>query len=135
MALLDTRSTEDLTDEALAALGAKFETASAGEIVAWAVERFHPQLCLTASMTDAVLIDVAVAVEPAIEVVFIDTGYHFTETMETLEKVRAPLRAQPADNDRPALRGAVVAVQTPSTAAARPRSSSSSVPSSASWPG
>jgi len=39
-------------------------------------------------MTDAVLIDVAVAVEPAIEVVFIDTGYHFTETMETLEKVR-----------------------------------------------
>jgi phosphoadenosine phosphosulfate reductase len=88
VAVLDTRSTEDLTDEALAALGAKFETASAAEIVAWTVERFHPQMCLTASMTDAVLIDVAVAVEPAIEVVFIDTGYHFTETMDTLEKVR-----------------------------------------------
>ena len=39
-------------------------------------------------MTDAVLIDLAVAVEPSIEVVFIDTGYHFPETLETVEMVR-----------------------------------------------
>ena len=88
MTLLDVPSTDDLTDEALAELNAKFETASAGEIVEWAVDRFHPLMCLTASMTDAVLIDVAAAVEPSIEVVFIDTGYHFPETLETLERVR-----------------------------------------------
>ena len=39
-------------------------------------------------MTDAVLIDLATKVYPAIEVVFIDTGYHFPETLETVEEVR-----------------------------------------------
>ena len=39
-------------------------------------------------MTDAVLIDLATKVFPAIEVVFIDTGYHFPETLETVERVR-----------------------------------------------
>jgi phosphoadenosine phosphosulfate reductase len=39
-------------------------------------------------MTDAVLIDLAVRVEPSIEVMFIDTGYHFPETLQTLELVR-----------------------------------------------
>ncbi|HMK97983.1 MAG TPA: phosphoadenylyl-sulfate reductase [Acidimicrobiales bacterium] len=88
MTLLHVPSTDDLTDEALAELNAEFERSSAGEVVEWAVERFHPQMCLTASMTDAVLIDVATKVEPAVEVVFIDTGYHFPETLETLELVR-----------------------------------------------
>jgi phosphoadenosine phosphosulfate reductase len=45
-------------------------------------------MCLSASMTDAVLIDLAVRVEPSIEVVFIDTRYHFPETLETVERVR-----------------------------------------------
>jgi len=88
VALINVPNTDDLTDEVLAGLNEKFETMSAGEIVKWAVERFYPWLCLTASMTDAVLIDVAVAVEPSIEVVFIDTGYHFPETLATLEHVR-----------------------------------------------
>ncbi|HET9690715.1 MAG TPA: phosphoadenylyl-sulfate reductase [Acidimicrobiales bacterium] len=65
-----------------------FEKAPAGAVIEWAVEQFHPHLCLTASMTDAVLIDLAVSVEPSIEVVFIDTGYHFPETLETVEVVR-----------------------------------------------
>ena len=39
-------------------------------------------------MTDAVLIDLAHRVHPAIEVVFIDTGYHFPETLDTVEAVR-----------------------------------------------
>ncbi len=36
-------------------------------------------------MTDAVLIDLATKVAPAIEVVFIDTGYHFPRRSETVE--------------------------------------------------
>jgi phosphoadenosine phosphosulfate reductase len=88
MALLDVPGTGPLTDEALAELSAEFERASASEVVEWAVGQFHPQLCLTASMTDAVLIDIAARVEPSIEVVFIDTGYHFPETLATLEEVR-----------------------------------------------
>src|ERR1700738_4819088 len=78
----------DLTNEELAELNGRLETEPAGAIIRWAVDSFHPHLCLTASMTDAVLIDLAVAVEPSIEVVFIDTGYHFPETFETVEMVR-----------------------------------------------
>lgn len=70
------------------ALDASFADAPADEVVAWAVEVFGSRLALTASMTDAVLIDLAVRVDPAIEVVFIDTGYHFPETLETVERVR-----------------------------------------------
>jgi phosphoadenosine phosphosulfate reductase len=39
-------------------------------------------------MNDAVLIDLATKVHPGIEVVFIDTGYHFPETLQTVETVR-----------------------------------------------
>jgi phosphoadenosine phosphosulfate reductase len=78
----------DMTDADLAALSEKFEHMPAAGIIEWAVEAFHPHLCLTASMTDAVLIDLAVQVEPSIEVVFIDTGYHFPETLATVEEVR-----------------------------------------------
>ncbi|MDQ1393602.1 MAG: phosphoadenosine phosphosulfate reductase, partial [Acidimicrobiaceae bacterium] len=80
--------TSDLTTAELAEIAARFETASASSVIRWAVDNFHPHLCLTASMTDAVLIDLAVKVEPSIEVVFIDTGYHFPETLETVEVVR-----------------------------------------------
>jgi phosphoadenosine phosphosulfate reductase len=98
--------TAPLSQEDLAELDRRFEDEVAQAIVAWAVDTFHPRLCLTASMTDAVLIDLAVAVEPSVEVVFIDTGYHFPETLETAEAVRrrygANLRVMgpPADAPR-----------------------------------
>ena len=76
------------SDGDLAELNREFEDLPAAKIIQWAVDAFAPHLCLTASMTDAVLIDLAVKVEPGIEVVFIDTGYHFPETLETVERVR-----------------------------------------------
>lgn len=78
----------DLSDADLARLNQEFESWSATRIIRWAVERFSPHLAMSASMTDAVLIDLAHKVDPAIEVVFIDTGYHFPETLETVEVVR-----------------------------------------------
>lgn len=85
MTLLDVPS---FTDEELAELNRELERWPASKIIRWAVDRFAPHLALTASMNDAVLIDLAVKVHPAIEVVFIDTGYHFPETLETVERVR-----------------------------------------------
>ena len=78
----------DLTDAELARISAGFETASPGRVISWAVEEFGTRLAVAASMTDAVLIDLATRVDPGIEVVFIDTGYHFPETLETVEAVR-----------------------------------------------
>ncbi len=85
---LTSLSAPDFSNDELAQLSRDFETWSAEEIIGWAVETFGPHLALTASMTDAVLIDLATKVYPAIEVVFIDTGYHFPETLETVERVR-----------------------------------------------
>jgi phosphoadenosine phosphosulfate reductase len=83
-----TDTTTDLSDVGLAQLNEEFEHATPSEIIGWAVDTFHPHLSLAASMTDAVLVDLAVKVEPSIEVTFIDTGYHFPETLETVERVR-----------------------------------------------
>jgi phosphoadenosine phosphosulfate reductase len=85
---LTPRDVPRFTDDELAALNEEFEKAPARKIIQWAVDTFSPYLCLSASMTDAVLIDVATKVDPAMEVVFIDTGYHFPETLETVEVVR-----------------------------------------------
>jgi phosphoadenosine phosphosulfate reductase len=64
------------------------ETAPAGLILAWGVERFGSGLVLASSFQDAVLIDIAVKVDPAIEVVFLDTGAHFPETLDYVETIR-----------------------------------------------
>jgi phosphoadenosine phosphosulfate reductase len=68
---------------------AAFETAPAGLVVAWAIDRFGPRMAMAASFQDAVLIDIAVAVDPTIEVVFLDTGSHFAETLEYVETIRS----------------------------------------------
>jgi phosphoadenosine phosphosulfate reductase len=81
-------SATEFTDDELAELDRSFERLPASAIISWAVDNFGPHLSLAASMTDAVLIDLTVKVAPAIEVVFIDTGYHFPETLETVEAVR-----------------------------------------------
>jgi len=88
LADLVTATAADLSDEELADRNREFERLPASKIIEWAVDLFSPHLCMTASMTDAVLVDLAVKVDPAIEVVFIDTGYHFPETLATMEEVR-----------------------------------------------
>ena len=82
------KTPDDFTDADLADLSVEFERLPATKIIQWAVDNFAPHLALTASMTDAVLIDLAVQVYPEIEVAFIDTGYHFPETLDTVETVR-----------------------------------------------
>jgi phosphoadenosine phosphosulfate reductase len=86
--LIERNTVPDFTDAELAAINRDFNSAPASKVIQWAVDTFSPHLCMTASMTDAVLIDLAVKIDPAIEVVFIDTGYHFPETLQTVEEVR-----------------------------------------------
>lgn len=75
--------------EELAELSRRFETAPASAVVTWAVERFGADLVLTSSFQDCVLIDVATSVAPDIEVVFLDTGFHFPETLSYVKEVAA----------------------------------------------
>lgn len=77
-----------LADE-LADAADRLETAPAGKVVEWAVDRFGKELVLAASFQDVVLVDLAVAADPGIEVVFLDTGAHFDETLRFVDEVRA----------------------------------------------
>ncbi|ADG88956.1 phosphoadenylyl-sulfate reductase [Thermobispora bispora] len=65
------------------------EEAPATEIIRWAAATFGDRLCLTSSMSDALLIDLVSRVKPGIEVLFVDTGYHFAETIGTRDAVQA----------------------------------------------
>lgn len=58
-------------------------------ILTWAIERFFPDMALACSMQDAVLVDLAWRIEPRIEVFFLETGFHFPETLETARAMRA----------------------------------------------
>ena len=70
-----------------AALNTDLTASSALSTLHWAQQEFGKELCLLSSMQDAVLIDLAMQVSPAIDIVFLDTGYHFSETWDTLSMV------------------------------------------------
>jgi len=61
--------------------------APAEDVIRWATDTFGDRICVTSSMTDAVIIHLASAVKPGIDVVFLDTGYHFPETVGTRDAV------------------------------------------------
>lgn len=65
----------------------ELEEASAQEIIAWAAETFGSELCMTSSMADALMVDLASKTAPGIDVIFLDTGYHFPETIGTRDAV------------------------------------------------
>jgi phosphoadenosine phosphosulfate reductase len=72
----------------LDAVSRRLEGAGPEEIIGWAVDRFGDGVLLASSFQDCVLVDLASRVAPSIEVVFIDTGFHFPETLAFLEEVR-----------------------------------------------
>ncbi|MGI5327744.1 phosphoadenylyl-sulfate reductase [Actinomadura nitritigenes] len=76
---------EDIVESAAAAL----EGAPTLEVIRWAVATFGDRICLTSSMSDAALIHLVSKVKPGIDVLFVDTGYHFAETIGTRDAVEA----------------------------------------------
>ncbi len=77
------------TEEELKTTSASFENAFPEEILSWAIAEFGRDIVLACSFQDCVLIEMATAVDPSIEVVFLDTEAHFPETMAFVETVRA----------------------------------------------
>jgi phosphoadenosine phosphosulfate reductase len=71
--------------------GPELELAPAETIIEWAVGTFGDRFCVASSMGDAVLAHLASTVAPGIDVVFLDTGYHFPETIGTRDAVDATL--------------------------------------------
>ncbi|EME52108.1 phosphoadenylyl-sulfate reductase [Amycolatopsis decaplanina] len=63
--------------------------ATATEALRWTVETFGDDFIVASNMQDAVLIDLATQVKPDVDVLFLQTGYHFPETIGTRDAVQA----------------------------------------------
>jgi phosphoadenosine phosphosulfate reductase len=82
---LTTLSPRELAERA----GEELEGAPPVEVLRWAVDRFSPRFAVTASMQDTVLLHMVSQVDRDIPVVFLDTGYHFAETIGTADASEA----------------------------------------------
>ena len=73
----------------LAAEGAAtLADSSAEEVLQWAADS-GLRLAVAGSMQDTVLVHLAGVVVPGVDVIFLDTGYHFPETLQTRDRVAA----------------------------------------------
>lgn len=68
-----------------------FEHASAEEILRWAIAHFGRQLCMSTSfqLGGMVLIDMLARIDTSVPVLFVDTGFHFPETLQFRDQVLA----------------------------------------------
>ncbi len=78
--------TRDLKAVAEAASG-EFANATAAEVLDWTARTFGDSWIVASNMQDAVLVDLAVQAKPDIDVLFLQTGYHFAETIGTRDAV------------------------------------------------
>jgi phosphoadenosine phosphosulfate reductase len=68
---------------------AELDGASADDLLRWTDENFGGNYIVASNMQDAVLVDLAAKVRPGVDVLFLDTGYHFVETIGTRDAVEA----------------------------------------------
>ncbi|KDF01593.1 phosphoadenosine phosphosulfate reductase [Mycolicibacterium aromaticivorans JS19b1 = JCM 16368] len=68
---------------------AELDGAGALELLAWTDKHFGGDYVVASNMQDAVLVDMASKVRPGVDVLFLDTGYHFAETIGTRDAVEA----------------------------------------------
>ncbi|MFN2523561.1 MAG: phosphoadenylyl-sulfate reductase [Mycobacteriales bacterium] len=78
----------DLEQTALQA-GRDLEQATAQDVLRWAVDTFGDGFAIASSMGDGLLAHLAASVAPGVDIVFLDTGYHFAETLGTRDAVAA----------------------------------------------
>jgi phosphoadenosine phosphosulfate reductase len=71
-------------------LSRQFESSTPQAIIRWAVEAFAPEIALSTSFqTQSMpLLHMATRIRPDIQVLFLDTGYHFWETLIFREQIQ-----------------------------------------------
>jgi phosphoadenosine phosphosulfate reductase len=68
---------------------AELDGAGADELLRWTDENFGGDYVVASNMQDAVLVSMAAKVRPGVDILFLDTGYHFVETIGTRDAVEA----------------------------------------------
>jgi phosphoadenosine phosphosulfate reductase len=92
---------EDLRDVAERGAAELGPDASADEVLAWTAKTFGTEFIVASNMQDAVLVHLASLAQPGVDVLFLETGYHFAETIGTRDAVEAtyPIRIVNAQAD------------------------------------
>ena len=81
--------TENQLRELAARGAAELDGASAEELLAWTDRHFGPNYVVASNMQDGVLVHLAANVRPGVGVLFLDTGYHFAETIGTRDALES----------------------------------------------
>jgi len=76
--------------EEIAALSAQFEAKTPQEIIQWAVNEFAPDIAISTSFqTQSMpLLHMVTRIKPDIKIFFLDTGYHFWDTLIFREQIQ-----------------------------------------------
>lgn len=79
-----------LSAEKIAKYSKEFETRTPQEIIEWATERFCPYIAMSSSFqTQSMpLLHMVTRIAPKIPILFLDTGYHFWDTLLFREKIQ-----------------------------------------------
>ena len=88
MAVDTGRLVPDCVEDPWAGVSAALERRPASAAVRWAVDTFGDDLVVAVSFQDLVLVDICAKVKPDIEFLFLDTAYHFPETLHYMEVAR-----------------------------------------------
>lgn len=77
----------------------EFETKTPQEIIEWAVDRFSPRMAMSSSFqTQSMpLLHMVAQITSEVPIFFLDTGYHFWETLEFREKISAEWKLKIVD--------------------------------------
>jgi phosphoadenosine phosphosulfate reductase len=67
----------------------ELDGASAVEVLTWVDKVLDGRWVVATSMQDALVVSLAAQVRPGVDVVFLDTGYHFAETLTLRDAVAA----------------------------------------------
>lgn len=67
--------------------GRELQGATAPQVIAWAGRTFGHRFAVAASMQDTVLLHLASSVLPGVDALFLDTGYHFAQTLAVRDQV------------------------------------------------
>ena len=68
--------------------GTELAEASATDVLRWTVANFGADFVVASNMQDGVLIDIATQVKADVDVLFLQTGYHFAETLGTRDAIQ-----------------------------------------------
>ncbi|HLJ94518.1 MAG TPA: phosphoadenylyl-sulfate reductase [Gemmataceae bacterium] len=82
--------TQTFSTEEIAAANELLDGRSPQEVLQWAVEVFHPRLTMATAFgaEGCCLIHMLAAIEPAVHIFNLETGYQFPETLELRERIK-----------------------------------------------